>query len=155
MNYVVDCSAGSNRLEAAAKMGIPQVVVPGCLDMVNFGALVTLPEKYKERDLFSWAPDVTLMRANKKENEILGKTFAEKLNRSLGPVTVLLALGGISKISEPGEGFYRPDIDAVLFQAIKENLKDSIQVIEVQTNINTIDFAEQAVKSLVALLINK
>ncbi|MFK5974576.1 MAG: Tm-1-like ATP-binding domain-containing protein [Flavobacteriaceae bacterium] len=129
-------------------MGIPQVVVSGCLDMVNFAALATVPEKYKERYLFSWAPDVTLMRTNKKENEILGKTFVEKLNRSLGPVTVLLPLGGISKISAEGDAFYRPDIDAVLFEAIKENFKDSIQVVEVHANINTIDFAEQAVKSL-------
>ena len=67
--------------------------------MVNFAALATVPEKYKERYLFSWAPDVTLMRTNKKESEISGKTFVEKLNRSLGPVTVLLPLGGISKIS--------------------------------------------------------
>ena len=129
-------------------MGIPQVVVSGCLDMVNFAALATVPEKYKERYLFSWAPDVTLMRTNKKESEISGKTFVEKLNRSLGPVTVLLPLGGISKISAEGDAFYRPDIDAVLFEAIKKNLKNSIQVIEVHANINTIDFAEQAVKSL-------
>lgn len=148
------CSAGPNRLEAGAKMGIPQVVAPGCLDMVNFGALTSVPEKYKERHLFNWAPDVTLMRTNKKENEILGKTFAEKVNRSVGPVIVLLPLGGISKISAEGEDFYRPDIDTVLFDTIKENLKKSIQVIEIQANINTVDFAELAVKSLLELLKN-
>ena len=146
------CSAGPNRLEAAAKMGIPQVVVPGCLDMVNFGALDTVPRKYQDRHLFSWAPDVTLMRTNAAENEILGKTLAEKLNRSAGPVTVLLPLGGISKISAEGGDFYSPGIDAVLFRSIKENLSGSIGVVEVQANINTIDFAEQAIKSLLELL---
>jgi len=148
------CSAGPNRLEAAAKMGIPQVVVPGCLDMVNFGAPDTVPEKYRNRHLFSWGPDVTLMRTNERENEILGKTLAEKLNRSEGPVTVLLPLGGISKISAKGGDFYNPEIDAVLFSTIKENLKDSIQVIAIQSNINTTDFAEQAVKSLLELVEN-
>lgn len=148
------CSAGPNRLEAAAKMGIPQVVVPGCLDMVNFGALKTVPKKYQQRHLFSWAPDVTLMRTNAAENQTLGKTLAEKLNRSSGPVTVLLPLGGISKISAEGGDFYSPDIDAVLFRSIKENLNDSIRVIEVQGNINTVDFAEQAIKSLLELLKN-
>lgn len=148
------CSAGPNRLEAAAKMGIPQVVVPGCLDMVNFGALETVPKKYRQRHLFSWAPDVTLMRTNAAENELLGKTFAEKLNRSIAPATVLLPLGGISKISEEGGDFYSPDIDAVLFRSIKENLNDSIRVIEVQANINTVDFAEKAIKSLLELLEN-
>lgn len=148
------CSAGPNRLEAAAKMGIPQVVVPGCLDMVNFGALNSVPEKYQKRHLFSWAPDVTLMRTNKEENEILGKSLAEKVNRSAGPVKVLLPLGGISKISAEGEAFYEPEIDAFLFKTIKENLKDSIPVEEVEANINTIDFAEQAVRSLLELVEN-
>jgi len=148
------CSAGPNRLEAAAKMGIPQVVVPGCLDMVNFGALETVPKKYRQRHLFSWAPDVTLMRTNAAENELLGETFAEKLNRSSGPVIVLLPLEGISKISSEGGDFHSPDIDAVLFRSIKENLTDSIRVIEVQANINTVDFAEQAIKSLLELLEN-
>lgn len=148
------CSAGPNRLEAAAKMGIPQVVVPGCLDMVNFGALDTVPEKYRERHLFSWAPDVTLMRTNAAENEILGKTLAEKVNRSSARVKVLLPLGGISKISAKGGEFYEPEIDALLFKNIKENLKNSIPVEEVRANINTIDFAEQAVKSLLELMEN-
>jgi uncharacterized protein (UPF0261 family) len=148
------CSAGPNRLEAAAKIGIPQVVVPGCLDMVNFGAMDSVPEKYRGRHLFSWAPDVTLMRTNKEENGILGKTFAEKVNRSSAPVKVLLPLGGISKISAEGGDFYEPEIDAFLFETIRENLKDSIQVIEVQANINTADFAEQAVKSILELIEN-
>jgi uncharacterized protein (UPF0261 family) len=62
-------SAGPDRLKAAADMGIPQVVVPGCLDMVNFAQMDTVPPKYKKRELFSWAPDVTLMRTNKEETE--------------------------------------------------------------------------------------
>ena len=146
------CSSGPNRLEAAAKKGIPQVVVPGCLDMVNFGALDSVPEKYQRRHLFSWAPDVTLMRTNKEENELLGKTLAEKVNRSIASVKVLLPMGGISKISAEGGDFYEPEIDALLFKTIKENLKDSIEVEEVKANINTTDFAEQAVKSLLALI---
>ncbi|MBM1105720.1 Tm-1-like ATP-binding domain-containing protein [Aurantibacter crassamenti] len=146
------CSAGPNRLESAAKIGIPQVVAPGCLDMVNFGALDTVPQKYKNRHLFSWAPDVTLMRTNEEENEILGKTFAEKLNKSTAPVTVILPLGGTSKISAAKGAFCRPDIDAVLFNSIKKNLNEKIQVIEVEANINTIDFAEHAIKSMLELL---
>jgi len=146
------CSAGPKRLEAAAKIGIPQVVVPGCLDMVNFGALNTVPKKYQKRHLFSWAPDVTLMRTDAAENKILGKTLAEKVNRSSASVKVLLPLDGISKISKEGGVFYDPEFDAILFKTIKENLKDSIPVEEVRANINTFDFAEQAVKSLLELM---
>jgi len=80
------CSAGPTRLTAAADAGIPQVVVPGCLDMVNFAQRDTVPAKFRERDLYSWSPDVTLLRTNEEENKILGKEFAEKINRSTAPV---------------------------------------------------------------------
>jgi uncharacterized protein (UPF0261 family) len=145
------CSAGPDRLTAASQMGIPQVVVPGCLDMVNYGHLDTVPERFKDRLLYSWSPDVTLMRTNEEENEILGKELADKLNKSSGPVKVLLPLKGISIVSSEGGEFYRPDIDQILFDSIKKNVKDAIEVIEVDTNINDEAFAEQAVATLMKM----
>jgi uncharacterized protein (UPF0261 family) len=149
------CSAGPDRLTAAALMGIPQVVAPGCLDMVNFGPLATVPEKYKNRQLFSWAPDVTLMRTNKEENKILGETMAKKINASKGPVTVLLPLGGLSKIGAEGEVFHGPETDRALFDALKDNVKSFVKVVELNYNINTTDFAEEAVKELLELMDNE
>lgn len=149
------CSAGPDRLTAAAIKGIPQVVAPGCLDMVNFGPMATVPEKYKNRQLYSWAPDVTLMRTNKGENKILGKIIAKKINASNGPVTVLLPLGGLSKIGAEGEVFHEPETDRVLFDAIKDNVKSSVKVLELDYNINTTDFAEEAVKELMELMENE
>lgn len=146
------CSAGPDRLTAAGKKGIPQVVVPGCLDMVNFGTLNTVPEKYKHRQLYSWAPDVTLMRTNKEENNVLGEAIARKVNASKAAVTVLLPLGGISKIGAKGEIFHNPEIDKVLFDAIKKNVKESVTVLEVDCNINTPEFADEAVKALFKLI---
>ena len=146
------CSAGPDRLTAAAHMGIPQVVVPGCLDMVNFGALSTLPEKYKHRQLYSWAPDVTLMRTNKEENKILGETIAKKINASKGAVTIMLPLGGISKIGAKDEIFHHPEIDQVLFDTIRSNVKNSADIQEVASNINTVEFADEAVKALLKLM---
>ncbi|MCK0145423.1 Tm-1-like ATP-binding domain-containing protein [Arenibacter sp. F26102] len=148
------CSAGPDRMTAASKMGLPQVIVPGCLDMVNFGPLDTVPEKYKDRQLFSWAPDVTLMRTNEEENRILGKTMAEKLNKSMAPVTVLLPMGGLSKIGGIGEVFHNPKIDRALFQSLNKYLNENIKIIEVDSNINTEDFAEQAVKCLLEIIKN-
>ena len=147
------CAAGSNRLTAAAAIGIPQVIVPGCLDMVNFGTLDSVPEKYKNRELFSWAPDVTLMRTNEEENIILGLQLAEKANKSIGKVSVLLPLKGISKISAEGGVFYNPKLDELLFTTIKMNLKPSINIIEINANINTVFFAEQTVKELLKLML--
>ncbi|MDN5212911.1 Tm-1-like ATP-binding domain-containing protein [Fulvivirgaceae bacterium BMA12] len=146
------CSAGPDRLTAAAQMGIPQVVVPGCLDMVNFGAMDTVPERYRSRQLYSWAPDVTLMRTNMDENRILGQQFAEKLNRSKGKVVVLLPLKGISKISSEGEVFHNTDTDEALFTSIKKHAGKSIKIVEVDANINDPLFAEQAVHQLLELM---
>ncbi|EAR00779.1 Tm-1-like ATP-binding domain-containing protein [Maribacter sp. HTCC2170] len=146
------CSAGPERLTAAGKMGIPQVVVPGCLDMVNFGALKTVPRHYQQRQLFSWDPNVTLMRTNKAENKILGTSFAQKLNDSQGKVVVLLPMKGISKISREGEVFYAPDVDNVLFDSIKQNLSPEIPIIEVDTDINHAKFADIAVMELLKLI---
>jgi uncharacterized protein (UPF0261 family) len=146
------CSAGSDRLKAASTMGIPQVVVPGCLDMVNFGPMDTVPEKYRNRQLYSWAPDVTLMRTNTEENRILGKIIAERINQSVAPVTVLLPLGGLSKIGGVHDVFYNPEIDRELFQAIRENAHKRISILEVNANINTVQFAERAVMALLEQL---
>ncbi len=145
------CSAGPGRLTAAAAMGIPQVVVPGCMDMVNFGAKNTVPQEYKDRQLFSWAPDVTLMRTNPEENTILGKAMAQKLNKSTGQVAVLLPLRGISIVSKEGEPFYNPASDKALFEAIKTNVKPAIPVKELDMDINDEQFAETAVHTLMEL----
>ncbi len=73
-------AAGPTRLDAAAKAGIPQVVAPGCLDMVNFGGPETVPEQYRGRKLYEWNPTVTLMRTTPEENTRLGRILAEKVN---------------------------------------------------------------------------
>jgi uncharacterized protein (UPF0261 family) len=142
------CSAGPGRLTAAVEMGIPQVVVPGCLDMVNFAHLDTIPGKYKERQLYSWAPDVTLMRTDGQENIQLAKMIAEKLNSSTVPVTVLLPLKGLSQIDAEGGIFHQPQINRILFDSLKQHLKDHVKVLEVDTHINEKLFSESAVKVL-------
>ncbi len=146
------CSAGPTRLTAAAEKGIPQVVAPGCLDMVNYGPPDTVPEKYRGRMLFSWAPDVTLMRTNKAENEELGTIIGQRLNKSKGKVSILLPLQGISKISSRGGPFHNPEIDQVLFTTIKEKVRESIKVLEMEANINDAIFAKAAVDNLLSLM---
>jgi uncharacterized protein (UPF0261 family) len=142
------CSAGPDRLNAAAEMGIPQVVVPGCLDMVNFAHLDTVPEQYKSRELYSWAPDVTLMRTNKDENIILGEILAQKLNRSTAAAAVLLPKKGLSQIDAEGGVFYRPETNQVLFDSIKKHANETVNVIEVDAHINDKKFAEMSVRIL-------
>jgi uncharacterized protein (UPF0261 family) len=145
-------SAGPDRLSAAAEMGIPQVVVPGCLDMVNFAQLDTVPEQYKSRELYSWAPNVTLMRTNKEENAALGKRLARKLNRSTAAVAILLPKKGISQIDTEGGVFYHPEFDRVLFDNIKKHAEEPVNVIEVDAHINDEKFSRMLVKVLRELI---
>ncbi len=146
------CSAGPDRLTAASKMGIPQVVVPGCLDMVNFAHLDTVPEVYKSRQLYSWAPDVTLLRTNENENKILGERLASKLNKSEAKVTILLPKKGISQVDSEGDIFYQPEVDKVLFESIRANAKPSISVLEMDAHINDETFAIALVDNLIKIL---
>lgn len=146
------CNAGSDRLLAAAKLGIPQVVVPGCLDMVNFGHPDTVPAHYRHRHLYSWAPNVTLMRTDADENRALGQQLAWKVNQSNAAVTVVLPLRGVSQLDDQGHDFYRPDLDNILFDAIRANLSDNVQLVAFPAHINDKPFSELLVNSLLALL---
>src|SRR2546423_4546848 len=115
--------AGPKRLEAAAKQGVPAVVAPGCLDMVNFYGPETVPEKFKGRNFYQHNPQVTLMRTTPAECAQLGRIIAEKLNLSNGPVTVLIPSRAISVISAPGQKFHDPAADQSLFDALKAHLR--------------------------------
>src|SRR5690625_7646470 len=118
------CSAGPDRLKAAGARGIPQVVVPGCLDMVNFGSIETVPKMYIERLLFQWAPDVTLMRTNEEEDRRLGKHIAMRLNQSSVSVIVLFPMGVLYGIGGFGKVFYAPEIDSSLFDFMRRYVSE-------------------------------
>ncbi len=141
-------SAGPTRLEAAARLGVPAIVCPGCLDMVNFLGPETIPDRFKGRTLYPHNPQVTLMRTSPAEASEIGLIIAEKLNASEGPITVMLPLGAISGISVPGKPFHDPAADEALFAAIKNNLRHDIRVIELENRINDPVFAEACVSEL-------
>ncbi len=140
--------AGPQRLDAAAKTGTPAVVTPGCLDMVNFYAPDSVPAKFKGRRFYQHNPQVTLMRTTPEENAAIGKIIAQKLNASIGPVTVAIPRKAISVISAAGQSFHDPQADAALFGAIKAGLRPDIEVIEMDTEINDPRFAEACAQML-------
>lgn len=147
-------SAGSTRLDAAAKAGIPQIVVPGCIDMCNFWALDTVPEKYKSRNLYSWNPNITLMRTTPDENAQLGAIFADKLNASTGKIQVYIPMRGVSELDVEGKPFYDPAALPAFVNAVKAKLRPDIPVIELVMDINDPLFAEATVTALLKLLGN-
>ena len=146
--------AGPQRLDAPGQMGIPHLIVPGCVDMANFGGMDTVPAKYKDanRTFYEWNPSVTLMRTNREENEKMGKTFAQKANAAEGPVAFLLPLKGVSILDGEGELFHDPKADRAMFDAIKDNLNAGITVEEINANINDPEFSAKAVEMMLDLL---
>ncbi len=147
-------SAGPTRLEAAARLGVPAVVSTGCLDMVNFGSPESVPVKFAGRKLYQHNPQVTLMRTTPAECEKLGGILAEKLNRSTGPVTVLLPLRGSSMIGAPGGAFHDANADRALYTALKSALRPNIPVVEKDCAINDSAFAEACAQALLRQLGN-
>ncbi len=149
--------AGPERLDAAGQMGLPHLIVPGCVDMANFGGMETVPKEYVDakRNFYEWNPSVTLMRTNTEENEKMGKAFAEKANAAKGPVAFLFPLKGVSILDGDGERFCDRDVDQVIFDTIKADLKDGIAVEEVDHNINDPEFAARAVEMMMDLINQK
>jgi uncharacterized protein (UPF0261 family) len=145
-------SAGPDRMLAAARAGIPTVLVPGCVDMCNFFGMDTVPERYQSRNLYHWNPNVTLLRTDAAENRRMGAMIAHAANESRGPVTILLPLKGVSMLDSPGNPFWDPQADSACFAALKANLKPGIDVVELDLNINDPAFADQAAELLLSRL---
>ena len=145
-------SAGPERCMAASRAGIPAVIVPGCVDMANFGGIDTVPEKYKDRNLYEWNPNVTLLRTNVAENKRMGEMIAAAANAASAPVVILIPLKGVSMLDSPSGRFWDPEADQACFQAIKSNLKPGISVIEMENNINDPEFSGKVAETLLDLL---
>lgn len=141
-------TAGPARLDAAAARGLPQVVAPGCLDMVNFWARETVPARFADRRFYVWNPNVTLMRTTPAENAELGRILAEKVSRSGGPAAFYLPLKGVSMLDAPGKEFWWPEADQALFDAIKRHRRPDIPVVELDHNINDPEFADACTDQL-------
>jgi len=134
-------SAGTDRLEVAGKKGIPQVVVPGALDMVNFVGKETIPERFAHRRFYHHNPLTTLMRTNPLENVALGRIVAQKLNQAKGPTAVVIPLLGFSAYDIEDGVFYEPEADVAFLNTLKEYLDNKIKLIEVNAHINERKFA--------------
>ena len=145
-------SAGPNRLAAAGKAGIPQVVSVGALDMVNFGPWDTVPAQFKERNLYKHNPTVTLMRTTGEELAVIGGKIAEKLNAAEGKTVMMLPLKGVSAIDVEGAPFYDAEADKVLFDTLRAQLADNVELIEMDHAVNDDEFALAAAKKLIELL---
>jgi uncharacterized protein (UPF0261 family) len=142
-------SAGPDRLGAIARSRIPYVGSVGALDMVNFWAMETVPERFRSRRLYKHNPNVTLMRTIPDECREIGRWIAEKLNACEGPVRFLIPEQGVSALDAPGQAFHDPEADAALFDALEKSLKQtaSRRLARLPLHINDPEFSTALVKN--------
>jgi len=147
-------SAGTDRLSAPGRRGVPHLIVPGCVDMANFGPMDTVPAKHREagRTFYEWNPSITLMRTSVEENARIGRIFAEKANQAEGPVAFLIPLRGVSILDGDGQPFCDREADAAGFDAIKAGVRQGIDVVELDANINDPAFSDKAVEMMLDLI---
>jgi uncharacterized protein (UPF0261 family) len=145
-------TAGPDRLTAAGRKGIPQVISVGALDMVNFGPPDSIPSKFEDRKFYRHNPTVTLMRTTVDENAALGEEIARKASAAGGPTAIVLPLQGVSAIDREGQPFDDPVARAALFDSLRRN-HGNAKLIELDCHINDPEFAEAAARELLAMLL--
>ena len=147
-------SAGPERLEAAGRAGIPQVIVPGAIEVLNFGPRSTVPARFDapERRLIVHNENVTAVRATRAEMESLGRIVAGKANLAKGPVTVMTPLLGFDSYQRRPDGpWIDAEADAGFLATLRQSLDPRIPLIALEANINDADFADAAAEQYCAL----
>lgn len=145
-------SAGSSRLTAAARRGVPQVVSVGATDMVNFYGPESVPERFAGRIFYRHNANVTLMRTTEAENTSIGTDFGRKLAAATGPVAIFLPRRGVSALDAAGQTFDDPVARRALFEAIRSSSGARCEIQELDLHINDRDFAEAAATKLLELI---
>lgn len=141
--------AGPTRLEAAAKKGIPAVIAPGYTNRIVFTSRESIPERFKDREVWRHGVGISIVPATKQEVKELAYVLANKINKYMGPTLVILPLKGLSS---PRGKFDNPEVNGALFQELKSNLKSGIKVRELDIHILDQEFAKEATKALLDLL---
>ncbi len=146
--------ATEDRFGAIIRSRVPYVGSVGALDMVNFGAPDTIPERYRQRKFHVHNPQVTLMRTTPEENDRMGRWIGERLNQMDGPVRFFLPEGGVSALDAQGQPFWDPEADAALFKALERTVRQTAnrQIIRVKRNINDPEFASTILSAFRPLL---
>ena len=131
---------------AAGEKGLPQVVVPGCVDFFVQGPRESIPEKWRGRASYYHNPSFTLIRTSREEMAEVGKTFAERVNAAKGPVAVAIPLKGLSIANKPGGELYDPEGDEIFRRAVKAGLRKDIPLAEVDAHINDEAFTNKVLE---------
>ena len=146
-------AAGPTRLEAAGKRGIPQIIAPSGVNWGSPSKRDYKPE-YKLRKKYDYDASRTFIRLSKDEMIMVADSMARKLNKALGPVKVLIPLGGWSSLDRRGTDFYNAELDKAFVDELKKQLKRDIEVREVDIDLDTPEFAQAIVDALDEIMVS-
>ena len=145
-------AGGPERLTVAGRLGLPQVICPGALEVLVFNEPETVPEKYRERTLIRHSPKITDLRLNKEEMAEIGREVARRLRHTKGDAVFLIPRAGYDSYAVEGQGFHDPEADAAFVAELKAGLPENVRVIERDTHIEDADFASEAARLLIELI---
>jgi uncharacterized protein (UPF0261 family) len=145
-------SSGPDRLTAAALHGVPQVIVPGCLDRANFAGSAGIAGRFPGRLRLELGGGAVLLRTTQEENDSLGRELALKASAARGPTAVLLPLRGFSALDAVGQPFWWPAADRALVQSVRNWIGPGVVVSEQDLHVNDRHFAREVVVALTNFL---
>ena len=145
---------GPNRLKVVGLLGLPQVVVPGCIDFCVFHA-GSIPKDLQERPVYDHNPEYTLVRATKEEMIALGRLFAERLNLAKGPVIIAVPTQGLSIPNVPGGVFWNPESDAAFLETLRAEIRADIPLLTFERHVNDAEFGRQIADVFVEMMRQK
>jgi uncharacterized protein (UPF0261 family) len=150
--YHAMLAGGPDRLTTAGKLGLPQVLCPGAIEVLVYGEPETVPPPFNTRTLIRHSPQITDVRLNKEEMAEVGKEVARRLQSTKGDAVFLIPTGGYDSYAVKGMGFYDPQADAAFVETLKQDLPKNIQIIERDTHIEDPAFAVEAAQMLIKLI---
>jgi uncharacterized protein (UPF0261 family) len=139
-------AAGPKRLEAAGETGIPQIVVPGCIEFIVEGPLSVAEKNWPGRKFYPDNPMFTLIRTSKEELKEIAETMAKKINTAKGPTALVIPVKGFSKANRPGTAIFNPEEDKYFIKELKSQISDNIPIKELEMHINNPEFAQELVQ---------
>lgn len=145
-------AGGADRLTTAGKLGIPQVLAPGAIEVLVYNEPHTVPAPFNTRTLIRHSPQITDVRLNKEEMAEVGKEVARRLRYTTGDAVFMIPTAGYDSYAVKGEGFHDPEADRAFVEELKKNLPAGIWVVERDTHIDDPAFATEAAETLIRLI---
>jgi uncharacterized protein (UPF0261 family) len=153
LTYHLPEELAEDRLKLAGEKGLPQVIVPGGLDMLILtGTKETAPPEYKDRILHVHGPDRVLARTTEEEVGKAARILSKRANSAIGPVAIVIPLRGFSAVDREGQHFYNPEADGAFAQVVRDTVKEGIEIVEVDAHINNNEFARVVVDTFSKLM---